>query len=384
MMQRLSLFCVLLLLASAAAAGSAVADQVEVEAEAEYVIADADATALLETEVWRHEPVDHSLLQHEHTVEMTATDGPRGLETEGATTAHYATLAHDNTWDVSRRYCADHGAELCTRHQICDDGRVIGADEIKRGVTAFAPIAGSGDWIQLTGRKKCRVVRNAKWGKKAKTMKEQNRKWARWPKSYVPCCNKNGVMKSYLMPDNSLVDPAMEAKLQNAHKTASRALDALKKIKREMKKMKHKFIVMSKGAASKKTVAQLKQALKMRGNSKLVRTVRHNARVAKAALNHSKKHGMCCGMTRPRHTRWKQYSRSGIYLDVSIAKCHFHRTPIIVSSVGGTSNHWTSKGAATHYSLRPTSFRVYIYKPNVTPTYANRRSWNLRWCAQEP
>jgi len=371
-MRRLSILCLLLL-------GAAVAVMAESEMAMEY----AADEPLLAQGTWRHEPVDRSLLQHEHTAEVA--DGPRGLETEGATSAHYATLAHDNTWEVSRRYCADHGAELCSKKQICPGGKPIGADEIKNGVTAFAPISGSDDWVQVSGGSKCKVVRNAKWGKEAKTMKEQNAKWAHWSKSYVPCCNKDGVMKSYLVADSSLVDPSMEAKLSAAHKTASKALSALKKLKGEMKKMKDEFIVMSKGAASKKTVAQLKEALQMRGNSALVRTVRDNARVAKNALNKATKHGMCCGSTAVSRTRWVQYSAMGIYLDVSIAKCKFKRVPVVVSSLGGATSHWVTKGTSQHYYLKPGSFRVYIqWTTRLTPAIANQYGWHLRWCAQDP
>ena len=71
---------------------------------------------------------------------------------------------------------------------------------------------------------------------------------------------------------------------------------------------------------------------------------------------------MCSGSTAA--SGWVDYfdgpNREGVYRDVDISGCGFTATPVVSSSLGGNSNHWTSTGGAEPYWITATSFRIYV------------------------
>lgn len=76
-----------------------------------------------------------------------------------------------------------------------------------------------------------------------------------------------------------------------------------------------------------------------------------------------------------------QYSTNGIYVDVDTSSSGFTDVPSYTTSIGGTSNQWTTTGANAVYQASKTGFRIYIHKADtaITPAYANSRRWHINW-----
>jgi hypothetical protein len=100
-----------------------------------------------------------------------------------------------------------------------------------------------------------------------------------------------------------------------------------------------------------------------------------------AAPNNLRQPSLCTGQTAPGATAWQQYDANGIYLDVNTAACGFGTTPLYLTSIGGWSSHWVTRGATSIYSTTPSSFRVYVYNPGITAAQANSLGWHLNWQA---
>ncbi len=92
---------------------------------------------------------------------------------------------------------------------------------------------------------------------------------------------------------------------------------------------------------------------------------------------------LCNGATSTSATNWQQYGTNGLYVDVSTTACGYDWKPQILTSFGGSSNHWNSAGISSIYSPTATGFRVYVYSHDgeVTPDVAQSRSWHVDWSA---
>jgi hypothetical protein len=89
----------------------------------------------------------------------------------------------------------------------------------------------------------------------------------------------------------------------------------------------------------------------------------------------------CAGRTPTGSTNWIVYG-SQIYVEVDMSGCKFSSTPYVVSSIGGTSSHWTSTGGSAPYSATATGFTIYVNQPGgVTPAQANGVNWHIEWIA---
>ncbi|HEY0405287.1 MAG TPA: hypothetical protein VGC89_06150 [Pyrinomonadaceae bacterium] len=92
------------------------------------------------------------------------------------------------------------------------------------------------------------------------------------------------------------------------------------------------------------------------------------------------------GRTTPGSTAWVVYGPSGIYVDVNTSSAHLNGVPVYVTSIGGTSNQWSTTGATSIYSATATGFRVYVRYADggpLTPAVANGFQWHINWIAME-
>ena len=64
-----------------------------------------------------------------------------------------------------------------------------------------------------------------------------------------------------------------------------------------------------------------------------------------------------------------------------ISACGFKAAPVLTTSLGGTTQHWTSTGGSEPYSITATSFIIFIRSADVTPANANERNWHVNWIA---
>lgn len=322
---------------------------------------------LLANGVWRHGPAERTLIA---TASEVAVTKPGGLSTKGAERAHYATLASDNTYSVSASYCKEHGGDLCTVAKICSGDVPVGSSEIPADIIAYAPVAdGSNSWVQLSGKgdnKRCGVITNPSWGTTAQRP-------TGFTKNLVPCCSEaKGVLRSYLVPDGVLVDPALGSKLKKAENAAKAAVSAMHKMQADINAIRTQVKTLeASSGASGSALKEMRDALNMQGNSALVKAARNG--------------GMCCGSTVTGKTAWVQYSTTGIYVDINISTCGYTTVPSIVTALTGATSHWVSTGTASVYSPHAKGFRVYInFVAAMNPTLANQYQWALNWCAKMP
>jgi hypothetical protein len=80
---------------------------------------------------------------------------------------------------------------------------------------------------------------------------------------------------------------------------------------------------------------------------------------------------------------WVAHSENGIYVDVDTSAAGFESTPNYITSIHGTSSHWTTTGGNAVYNATPTGFRVYIYQARITPELATEYGWHIEWVAVE-
>ncbi|MEG4631273.1 hypothetical protein QUB56_16980 [Microcoleus sp. AR_TQ3_B6] len=92
------------------------------------------------------------------------------------------------------------------------------------------------------------------------------------------------------------------------------------------------------------------------------------------------------GNTPQGSTAWMLYSATGIYVDVNTSTGKFSSTPVYITSLGGTSNHWATTGATSIYSPTATGFRVYVKWSDSSPltvAQANTNGWHINWIGIE-
>jgi hypothetical protein len=89
------------------------------------------------------------------------------------------------------------------------------------------------------------------------------------------------------------------------------------------------------------------------------------------------------GSTPSGNTVWQQFN-DGIFVDVDTSSAGFTTTPIYITSLGGTSHHWSTTGATSIYIPTPKGFRVYLREStggSLTPAFANQKEWHINWIA---
>jgi len=74
---------------------------------------------------------------------------------------------------------------------------------------------------------------------------------------------------------------------------------------------------------------------------------------------------------------WKTYSQDGITTAVDISHLKLTKTPIVVTSLVGTRDHWTTTGATSIYCLTNTQFQVYV--KGGTLSSAQQYRWHLNY-----
>jgi hypothetical protein len=94
------------------------------------------------------------------------------------------------------------------------------------------------------------------------------------------------------------------------------------------------------------------------------------------------------GSTPSGNTPWQAYlgGTTGIFVDVDTSSAGFKKTPTYVTSITGTSNHWSTTGGSSIYSATPTSFRIFIRYADggaITPPIANGFQWAVNWVGIE-
>jgi secreted trypsin-like serine protease len=85
---------------------------------------------------------------------------------------------------------------------------------------------------------------------------------------------------------------------------------------------------------------------------------------------------VCSGSTSSTATNWKQYFSDGIYTEVDTSGCALGQTPLVFTSLGGSTRHWEALGGTAIYLTTPNKFVVYVNYPGIT--VANAKSWNWR------
>ncbi len=89
---------------------------------------------------------------------------------------------------------------------------------------------------------------------------------------------------------------------------------------------------------------------------------------------------VCSGSTPA--SGWASYSSAGLTRLVDISGCGFSSTPTIVTSMSGTTSHWTMTGMSSVYSPTANAFRIYVngISPN-TNAEAVSRQYRVHWIA---
>ena len=94
--------------------------------------------------------------------------------------------------------------------------------------------------------------------------------------------------------------------------------------------------------------------------------------------------GGAAGATDPANPPWRDAAGVGIYCDVDTSSAGLRETPVYLTSIGGTTNHWELTGAAAICNPTPTSFRIYLQRPGGNPPTvqeANKALWTVQWVA---
>jgi len=90
---------------------------------------------------------------------------------------------------------------------------------------------------------------------------------------------------------------------------------------------------------------------------------------------------LCSGGTPKGRTRWSKYGNHGITSVVSTEACGMLDRPVYVASMGGTGNHWLSKGSSAIYADTWKSFQTYIYRQSISVRNANKWNWHMNFLA---
>ena len=112
--------------------------------------------------------------------------------------------------------------------------------------------------------------------------------------------------------------------------------------------------------------------------------LRWNGKIFGSVINQSGQ-GLRIASGRTQVADWKNYSTTGIYVDVNTSAAGFTQTPVYFTSLQGTSAHWEMVGATSIYSPTRNSFRVYMRSArdasNIRITTASTYNWYLSWIA---
>ena len=117
-----------------------------------------------------------------------------------------------------------------------------------------------------------------------------------------------------------------------------------------------------------------------------------DARIAalEAALPRDATGGLhvCSGSTPPGNTAWMVYGDTPptqIFVNVDTSACGFKNRPIYLTSIGGTTSHWTTTGGSEPYEVKDFTyqkgFRIYLNNGSggVSPATANTNGWYVQW-----
>lgn len=107
-----------------------------------------------------------------------------------------------------------------------------------------------------------------------------------------------------------------------------------------------------------------------------------------AAPNKENDKEFAASRTTPGKTNWKNYGSKGVYVDINTSAFKISKsssgTPVYITSLGGSSHHWKTKGASSVYKATKTGFRIYVYYEDgetITPDLANSYKWHINWMA---
>jgi hypothetical protein len=97
-------------------------------------------------------------------------------------------------------------------------------------------------------------------------------------------------------------------------------------------------------------------------------------------------HRISAGRTPPGQG-WQQFQENaGVFIDVDTTPHRFATTPVYVTALHGTSQHWDTTGGSSVYSPTRTGFRVYVRRPDgrsLTVANAQQRNWHIQWIGVE-
>lgn len=84
------------------------------------------------------------------------------------------------------------------------------------------------------------------------------------------------------------------------------------------------------------------------------------------------------------YTQWQVYSSDTIYITVDTSSCNFARTPMYITSIGGSSSHWTLTGYNAIYLPTNSSFMLYAkgwpaYSSSIMMNYSTTYTWIVNW-----
>jgi len=92
---------------------------------------------------------------------------------------------------------------------------------------------------------------------------------------------------------------------------------------------------------------------------------------------------LAAGRTPAGSTNWQPYSgTAGIFVDVDTTSAGFTATPVYLTALHGSSNHWTTTGGTSVYTPTQTGFRIYVRWADgsaLTPAQANANGWHIQW-----
>eukprot|EP00565_Helicotheca_tamesis_P006194 CAMPEP_0185724440 /NCGR_PEP_ID=MMETSP1171-20130828/921_1 /TAXON_ID=374046 /ORGANISM="Helicotheca tamensis, Strain CCMP826" /LENGTH=787 /DNA_ID=CAMNT_0028392291 /DNA_START=15 /DNA_END=2378 /DNA_ORIENTATION=+ len=117
-------------------------------------------------------------------------------------------------------------------------------------------------------------------------------------------------------------------------------------------------------------------------------TIVASADTSKTLLQRIKKYvesdRICSGQSS--QTDWKVYAHNSIYIDVDTSQCGFADTPVYVTSLSGTGNHFAITGISSVYHPKSTGFRIYLRANdgatfNLNPDFAQKRNYQVQWTA---
>lgn len=143
------------------------------------------------------------------------------------------------------------------------------------------------------------------------------------------------------------------------------------------------FRAMDNGSLSFATESTERMTISSEGDVNIFNNMQIDGNLLGAARDNNSGLKIYAGMTPAGSTAWKVYSANGLYLEVDLSHCGFTKKPYVITSLHGGS-HWRVLGGSNVYSLTTKSFRNYISHENaanVTPAYANSKSWRIAWIA---